>query len=55
MCNKPPGAPGCRKIGELCDVELPIPHGKIMVQVKHNSMLDKLESTDSHQPEDIKG
>lgn len=56
MCNKPPGAPGCRKIGELCNVELPIPRGKNMkIHVDHSSMLDKIKSADSDQPEDIKG
>ena len=56
MCNKPPGAPRCRKIGELCNVELLIPNGKNMtIHVNHSSMLDKIKSADSNQSEDIKG
>ena len=54
MCNKPPGAPGCTKVGELCDVELP-KHGRMTIQVKHNRKIDKIKSTDSHQLKDTKG
>ena len=53
VCKKPPGAPGCKQIGELCTVELKESRGKVTIQVDHDSQLDNLKSTDAY--ENIKG
>ena len=55
VCDQPPGAPGCKQIGELCDIQLKqlAMNSKIRIQVDHASQLDKIKSVkDSY---DLKG